>query len=128
LKQNNKGTYTSPTNLSKIMGYYAGAENVITGNVQDKEEARTVITMQLELDRPVLVDVTVSFIPGFQEPAHYVIVTGFDGEYVEFNDPYTNNEGASRDKKPWKDFYNSWMKNSDFDVGGSGWWLVVSYK
>jgi hypothetical protein len=115
--------YTSPQHLYEIGLRYGSVEQ---GWVVDELGAQATLRSLLQADRPVIVDVTVSISRGGSTAAHFVLVTGIDGDgTVHVHDPYSSGFGARRRAVPWGDFYWSWQHNSDGAVGGHGWWMAV---
>ena len=121
--QDTDGIYTSPQHLYEIASYYGLAQ---AGWVTSEDEAQETLRELLSQGLPVIVDATVSLSQYGTNAAHFVVATelGTDNTVVLY-DPYGEGWGGQVRTVSWEDFYWSWQNNSDGDVDGHGWWMVV---
>lgn len=117
--------FTSPARMVMIAQNFAG--QVETGNVKSSSEGLTLLTQELQIGQPVIIDVT-TYLGDLNSGAHFVLVTGlsidpFSGNAtISYNNPLTG-ELESADWAGSDGVWNAWESNGD--PGGSGWWLVI---
>ena len=119
--------YTSPDAMEKILSHYT---NVYRGHAKNNErEDSALLRALLDLDIPVIVDVTVTVRKKGRTAAHFVVVTALDVDNtITFNDPYSDGlgqRGAATRQKSWDDFSWAWFNNSDGQYGGHGWFAGI---
>jgi len=121
-----KAPFTSPVDMTKIAGHYAGTTS--TGNVKTADEGLEFLTQKLTGGDPVIID-TLARLYDPESGAHFVVITGLaiddknpNKTKIYFNDPLT---GMNRSAY-WlgiEGVWNAWQNNGD--PGGSGWWMMI---
>jgi len=131
----NHPPFTSPANMVKIAKYYADdpdqrfVSSVDSGRVAMQEQGLNLLTMKLQSNVPVIIDV-LTRLNNRYSGAHFVLVTGISMDpkhagvvVIHYNDPLT----AHNESAPWSGHggvWDAWQNNGD--PNGSGWWLVIS--
>ena len=122
----NDQPFTSPANLANILR--ENGATVIEGNAPNGDMGRAILFAHLELDAPVIVDVTVQTTKEGKDTAHFVVVTELTVDNtVKFNDPYSNGAGAKARSSDWQNFSSAWEENSDADIWGGKYWYAAVY-
>lgn len=118
--------FTSPENMVKIAEYYA--DTVLTGHVDDQDEALEFLIATLTSGEPVIIDIR-SRLYDPRSGAHFVVVTGLEldpdnpnATKIYFNDPLMK-ENRSGYWVGREGVWNAWMNNGD--PGGAGWWMMI---
>jgi hypothetical protein len=121
-----KFPYTSPENMVKIANHYANT--VLTGHVDDADQALEFLIKTLTGGDPVIIDIR-ALLYDPNSGAHFVVVTGLEidpdnpnATKIYYNDPLLNENRSSY----WlgsEGIWNAWKNNRD--PGGSGWWMVI---
>lgn len=115
--------FTSPHHLYEMAAFYGRPQ---AGWIADERGAEGKLRVLLNQDLPVIVDVTVSLSRSGSTSAHFVLVTGIGTDNtVTIHDPYVEGQGAQVRTVSWDEFYWAWQNNSDGNIGGHGWWMVV---
>lgn len=118
--------FTSPENMVKIAEHYA--DTVLTGHVDDADEALNFLIATLTSGDPVIIDIR-SRLYDPRSGAHFVVVTGLEldpenpnATKIYYNDPLMEENRSSY----WlgrEGVWNAWMNNGD--PGGAGWWMMI---
>ena len=117
--------FTSPVHMVTIAQDFAG--QVETGNVKSSAEGLTLLTQELQVGQPVIIDIT-TYLGDLSSGAHFVLVTGLSIDplngtsTISYDNPLTG-ELESANWAGSEGVWNAWESNGD--PGGSGWWLVI---
>ena len=130
LPDDHANVFTSPMNLTKIAKNTLNPHGIQPWDghfSQDMEkQAGSFLHRQIAGGNLVVVDVTISLAKDGDTAAHFVIVTALNVEgTITVMDPYNEGLGGAVRTVFWADFYWSWFNNSDGDVGGHGYFLVL---
>jgi len=118
--------FTSPENMVRIGEHYT--DTVLTGNVDEADEALNFLIKTLTGGDPVIIDIRTRLYDP-RSGAHFVVVTGLEYDpdnpnatRIYYNDPLMMENRSSK----WlgrEGVWNAWQNNPD--PGGSGWWMVI---
>jgi len=118
--------FTSPENVVRIGEHYT--DTVLTGNVDEADEALNFLIKTLTGGDPVIIDIRTRLYDP-RSGAHFVVVTGLEYDpdnpnatRIYYNDPLMMENRSSK----WlgrEGVWNAWQNNPD--PGGSGWWMVI---